>query len=122
MGADGHIKIYNLEKLKQLFKPSEVEVFLEITLDSTSYVQKLENKEYLTRYYGDNILSNSLYDIIRFCYVKKDDVILHKSCYYEDWAESYLKTQTTKKQRQVISSMIEFMEAECLLTSWEVWT
>lgn len=122
MGADGHIKIYDLNKFKKQFKPDQVEVFLELILDSTTYVQELKNEEYLTRYYGDNIISNGLYDVIRFCYNKKEDLILHTSCYYEDWVESYFKNRTTKKQRQIISNMIEFLEIECLLTSWEVWT
>ena len=95
MGADGHIQIFNYDKVVDLIG----EDTLEKLIDSAFYIQELEGKKYLTKYHGD--------------YFEFDS---------SDWSDKYgwMKDGVpfTKKEFDDIWSKI----FTCRITSWEVWT
>ncbi len=92
MGADGHVGIYDLKKIKE--KVTEKE--LEYIRCSMVYEHELEGRQYLTVYHGDNIYSDAQ---------DYDDMI-------------YGKSEMTREQWDDIWKRIR----ECKITSWEVWT
>ena len=97
MGADGHITIYNYEKIKAELGEEPINR----VLSSTIYLQEMERRKYLTVYHGDNLYEDDTDWDERFAYTKPD------SPYYVDkekW-ESWWKTIRNHR-----------------ITDWEVWT
>ncbi len=121
MGADGHIAIYDEAKFEEKFGKESVEKFLEEFLSGKFYVQELSGKGYLTRYWGDNYGSSDTFDVVRSCYSREKDSFNTKNWDYDSYAaERFMKF--TKKERKKYSEMIDFLDNDCQITQWEVWT
>lgn len=121
MGADGHVTIYDYSKLLDKYDEETVDSFVGHFSGSKMYVQTLDNKAYITRYHGDNLDYSDLYDVVEDCYIPEEDKFNIKSWSYSSYeAEYFMKLD--KEQRKNFYEMIQFMEKEARMTSWEVWT
>ena len=100
MGADGHIDIYDYEKIV-----AEIgEVALEKLTDSTVYIQELQGKKYLTLYHGDNLY--------------------HRG---DDWSDRFGYCNENSKNESWYIPKEEFERLwgiiyKHYITSWEIWT
>lgn len=122
MGADGHIQIYSMKKLEDKYDKEIITSFFDHFGSSTMYRQKLENNEYVTRYYGDNLSDVSdMYEVIRCTYDPKQEKFNKNYWNYDAHSADYFM-KLTKKQRDTFYDFIHYMEKNCKLTSWEVWT
>ena len=121
MGADGHIQIYDLDKIEDEFDEEVVTSFFDHFGSSVMYRQQLRGKKYLTRYWGDNLYSDDMYSVVRVCYDPKTDTFNTKNYNYDSYAGDYFM-KLSKEQRTQFVYMIEFIEERCRLTDWEVWT
>lgn len=121
MGADGHIRIYDFEKFKDNYDEEVVDSFLGHCLSSVFYQQELLGKQYLTRYHGDNLGVDDMYDVVRRCYDKESDTFNTKSWNYDRYSADYFM-KLHQEHRHAFYDMIKYLEKECILTSWEVWT
>jgi hypothetical protein len=121
MGADGHIRIYDLEKIEKEFGKEVVNSFFDHFGSSIMYRQTLQGRKYLTRYWGDNLYSDDLYDMVLSCYNPVTDLFYTDSASYDSYSGSYFM-KLSKDQRIQFNYMIEFIEEQCRLTAWEVWT
>lgn len=120
MGADGHIAIYSVEKLNNRFKEENVKFFIDFCRTSTCYLQKLEDKYYLTRYWGDNLDSSDYIDALDY-YDEKKDKFNEQDWSYDSYIVQSLRELEPDKFK-LFMYMAKFLEAECRLTSWEIWT
>ena len=121
MGADGHIKIYSMEKLKAKYDDEVIESFFGHFSSSTMYKQTLEGRQYLTRYWGDNLWSNDLFDVVLYCYDNEKDEINKESYKYDSYSGDYFM-KLSKGQRETFYDLVMYLENKCSLTSWEIWT
>jgi hypothetical protein len=121
MGADGHIGIYDLPKLEEKFGRIQTDLFLEQFLSSVFYRQELNGKSYLTRYWGDNIQDVDSYEVVYNSYSAIDGKFNEKSYSYSEWEVTEFK-KLKKADRNIFANMIQYLEKECQITSWEVWT
>lgn len=122
MGADGHIGIYDHAKLEKKYGKEYTKQFLENFLSSKMYRQTMGGKEYITRYWGDNMMDCSdLYDTVSNCYCQDTDTFNTKSWSYEKWYGNHFMA-LTKEQRDLFIAMIGYLENDCRITEWEVWT
>lgn len=123
MGADGHIHIYDREKLKQTFSEEDIKLFDENILGPTIYLQKMNDKEYITRYTGSNLGYNiDAYETLTRRYNVEKDVFDGPPWEQDRFREEFYMKELTKKQRQKLFEMAAFMEMGAFITSWEVWT
>lgn len=124
MGADGHIYIYDREKLKQTFSEEDIKLFDEHILGCTAYLQKMNDKEYITRYTGSNLDGIiDAYETFSHRYNVEKDVFDGEPLWYRDrYREEFYMKELTKKQRQKLFEMVAFMQMGAFITSWEVWT
>lgn len=123
MGADGHIHIYDREKLKQTFSEEDIKLFDENILGCTIYLQKMNDKEYITRYTGSNLdYTIDAYETLTRRYNVKEDIFDGPLWYQDRYREECYMKELTKKQRQKLFEMVAFMEMGAFITSWEVWT
>lgn len=122
MGADGHITIYKLDKFYDKYDEETVDSFFGHFTSSTLYIQSLEGVYYMTRYYGDNLSDcTDLYDVVENCYNKEvADFKTMSYAYSKHEADYFMKFD--KEHRECFYEMIDFLEKECRLTEWEVWT
>lgn len=121
MGADGHVKIYDFGKLVEKFGENKTKDFLSNFLSSKMYRQTLNDKEYLTRYFGDNLWSNDLYENVIESYSPDTDSFNKNSYNYCKYDEDFFMGLNVD-QRKTFYSMISYLENSCALTTWEVWT
>src|SRR5271154_5385320 len=121
MGADGHIGIYDRAKLEEKYGRIQTDLFLERFLSSVFYAQELNGKSYLTRYWGDNIQSSDSYDVVFNSYCALSGEFNEKSYSYSEWEASEFK-KLKKRDRNLFADMVQYLEKECRITSWEVWT
>lgn len=121
MGADGHIDIYDLPKLEEKYGKIQTDLFLEQFLSSVFYKQELNDRWYLTRYWGDNLEGLDSYAVIFNSYSTIDGKFNEKSYNYSEWEAAEFK-KLKKKDRNLFADMIQYLEKECQITSWEVWT
>jgi hypothetical protein len=122
MGADGHIQIYSLDKLYEKYDEKTVGSFLShVGLSSISYKQELEGKQYLTRYHGDNLDVIDSWDTLYDTYDVDKNTWNEKSYYYDSYTAEYLD-KVGVELKQIFWYMIDHLENQCKLTSWEVWT
>ena len=120
MGADGHIIIYDVEKLESKYSDEVLEIFYKEFMSSITYRQKLKDNEYITRYYGDNLYLDDLWDYVRTRYINVEDKFQDK--YKDEWECVYFMKEFSKARRKQFREIIDFLEDECRITSWEVWT
>lgn len=123
MGADGHIGIYDREKLEAKYDEEVLESFFEHLGSSVMYRHKLNGKKYITRYWGDNIWVSDGYQCFKSCYDPENDQFnkVNRPWDYDGYSADYFM-KLNKDQRQTFYEIIQFMENECFLTEWEVWT
>lgn len=121
MGADGHIRIYNLDILQEKFTTNQITLFREQILDSTTYCQTLRGVRYLSRYHGDNIDSANAFDVIYFRYDLKKDKFTKNENFQDKWIEDSLM-ELTREERVTIHDMVNYLVDECFADTWEVWT
>ena len=97
MGADGHVMIYDLEKIKTELSDEEIKPLL----NSMVYIQEMQGRKYLTLYYGDNLYFDgaSWQDMMRTDYKEYD------------W---YVTRDEWERRWGIIRKY--------LLAEWEVWT
>jgi len=121
MGATGHIAIYSYSKFMDQFDEEIIDSFMAHFTSFKMYIQSLEGKYYITRYGGDNFRSgiSDLYDVVDQCYNVETDSFNKESRAYEELAAKYFMKLLN---RQAFYEMTQFLEKECRLTSWEVWT
>ena len=121
MGADGHIDIYDLDKLKCKFGHEKAACFVDYFTSSQFYTQILEGRNYISKYYGDNIYCDDAYDTILDCYDPIKDAFREKSPSYDVfYAECFM--ELSKDTRKTYAEMATYLDNDCRLTSWEVWT
>ncbi len=121
MGADGHIGIYDYAKLEDKYDEEIVDSFMGHFTSGKMYVQGMSGKKYITRYWGDNYQCDDLYDVIQDCYSPETDTFNTKIYSYSAYeAEYFMKFD--KEIRKTFAGMIQFLENEARITSWEVWT
>lgn len=121
MGADGHIAIYSVEKLKSKYDDKTIELFFEHFGSSVMYRQTLEGKEYITRYWGDNLGYSDAYEVVQSCFDLEKDKFNTKNYFYDSYTGDYIMN-LPKEQRKQFYDLIMYLENECRLTAWEVWT
>ena len=61
MGADGHIDIYDYEKIVKQFGEEKIKEFLVETINT--YIREIFDHKVITGYYGDNIIDSWCVDI-----------------------------------------------------------
>lgn len=96
MGADGHIDIYDLDKILTELSEKEVKEIC----DSTVYIQKFENRNLLTFYWGDNIYHDGYSWSDKFSGCENSDFFVNKD-------------EFDRRMKVILKNRI---------TSWEVWT
>ena len=92
MGADGNITIFDWKKIKDKFKEDSKLLFNIPTV----YVNKMENKEYIHFYNGDNLM-----------------------IYWEDEEDWY---SIKEKEKEKLREIVKWMKENAELAQWEVWT
>jgi hypothetical protein len=119
MGADGHIRLMDLDKLVRDTNMSDdnLSKFIEIIRDSMCYLQKLETRRIITNYWGDNIYSNSLlYNLAYYGYNKGN----WEDTFYYDIRMSEI--EKCGIDSRVILDWTDYLWNSCYITEWEVWT
>ena len=119
MGADGHIELYDYDKLirdKDLGDKEDI-AFRNIIKDSACYYQDFQGRTIITDYHGDNLYCRSLlYEIATSGWVKGN---WHDSFYF-DAAEKDCEKYKISKDR--ISELCDYLVKHCYIASWEIWT
>ena len=95
MGADGHITIFDYDKIEKQFGIKKTEEFLTVTIPSATYKQEIFGRKIITRYNGDNF----------FAYWEDKD----------EWYDSFLS-------KDEIREMIKWCWDNAYIDKWEVWT
>lgn len=121
MGADGHIKIYDYEKIEHAFDTRVINDFFDHFGSSVLYKQTLHGRKYLTRYWGDNIDYYDMWDVVHSCYDPGTDTMRTGVYSYDSYSGEYFMKLSKDKRVQFLN-IIKFIEEQCQLTSWEVWT
>jgi len=121
MGADGLINIYDLDKLQCKFGHEETTRFVNYFRSSLFYAQILEGRNYISMYHGDNIYCGDSYETIRDCYDPLKDTFREKSPSYDVfYAECFM--ELPKDVRKIYAEIATYLDNDCRLTTWEVWT
>lgn len=119
MGADGHIRIMDFDKLvrDKLGDSERAKLFADVIADSLCYFQKLQGKILVTDYWGDNIYCRSiLYNIATYGLEKGN---------WEDpfYFDGFLKSvDDSKFERDEFLTLTNYLWNDCHVTDWEVWT
>lgn len=96
MGADGHIVIYDLDKIRKELSQEEIDPLL----NSVVYIQKMEGRGYLTEYWGDNLYFDGS--------SHNDQMAGYEKC---DW---FIAAEEWNRRWAIIRKYE--------LAKWEVWT
>jgi hypothetical protein len=120
MGADGGITIYDLDKLYNQFDEEAVDSFLGHCGGSPLYEQDLIGKRYLTMYRGDNLHVDDMYSMILHSYDSEKDIFIENWA-YNSYTAQYLN-KLSKEHRESFKQIVDYLENECRITYWELWT
>lgn len=122
MGASSSIRIYSVRKLHEKFDEEVIDSFLEHFSSGSMSIHYLNNETYLTRYSSSDYCSDDLYDVVKQKYrsdLNKFDPTKNYVCNMYD-VDYFMKLD--EDVRRTFSDIINYLENECYLNSWEVWT
>lgn len=122
MGADGHIRIFSKEKLKEKFSKADISVFEDCVMSSVFYKQSLRGEELYTYYWGDNLSDcTDMFEMLAYVMDRKTLEFDENSYSYDrHYAESF--SERSKKEQKLLVEMVDYLQDSCFITSWEVWT
>jgi len=119
MGADGHIRIMDADKLCQNRQLSEerFKEFLDILRDSMTYCQNFEGRKLITNYWGDNIYCvSNLENLVSYKWEKGN---WQDPFYYDGLYKEVADSTFTHKD---FLELAEYLWDNCEIAQWEVWT
>jgi trehalose-6-phosphatase len=114
MGADGHVKVYNMNIFMEKYGVAKTEEFIKTINDSQCYSHDLTIKgcgviPVLTVYKGDNISDESLFDKINYGCDELNEYDIKRINEHSFTVEE-------------LTYMISFLNSDCAMGWWEVWT
>lgn len=102
MGADGHIRIFDRDKVEEKLSSEQLKV---VYSGDNIYNREIFGRRVITLYFGDNIYARGDY---------YDDIFPHYR-YYE-------KGEKPPVSEEEFDKIWRIMDEECLIDTWEVWT
>jgi len=111
MGADGGIRIYNIDSLSE----DELTLIKKHLLDGQTYIQSLDGKQYPTVYQGDNIFVEPTFVAFKLYYNYGADCF--DKWYDGDWIMYY----TDRSTRQKLYNLVQKLYSGDSVY-WECWT
>lgn len=118
MGADGGIYIKKINPLSE----EEKACLSKHILNSTTYIQKMGEDQFLTTYRGDNLLyTDDIVDLMVNYYDPKEDVFKPLPSWMDGCASSYLMKYTKRTERKKLFELAKKLQ-EIPSVYWEVWT
>lgn len=118
MGADGHIRIMDAEKLiaDKGLSEERFQQFMSVISGSLTYLQKLGNRRYVSDYWGDNIWL-----------VSNLNTFIEGGFHSDLWSDSNIKFFNEKIvgfnfTQDEFSELAKHLWNDCYVAEWEVWT
>ena len=123
MGADGAIRLFNINKFERKFGIAESKRFLELVKDSQSYVHHFKVPDsdtvirVLTLYRGDNIYCDHFLGRLQNTLdgSKWGDQL-------ERWDYDAIEEQGFDRLLLDLKELTAYLYTECYIDNWEVWT
>jgi hypothetical protein len=112
MGADGHVKIYNLDQFEEKYGVEKTKIFTDLILDSVTYLHQFQSMWVITEYWGDNIYGRSTLNKIE-----------DRQCAWDPPGPYELeRIKESGLSDEELYDMISFLKTDCFIVEWEVWT
>lgn len=115
MGTDGHIKVFDLRKLKAKFGAADTNNFVQCVLSNQTYKQTLKVDDIkipvLTDYWGDN-----------FPYPSSLDSIADSRCARSTYIDFYSNFKDVGITKEYAITIARYLYSNCEMFEWEVST
>jgi len=119
MGADGHIKLFDMDKFLAQVEAGHktAKTIIDLLTDSVTYVQTFEGRKILTVYHGDNLYTVSLLEEV----VSAED----RREAWEDPSDCdrfFQEVSRSKLDKEEVIRLCHFLWKDCRMAEWEIWT